>query len=259
MREEVQTFRAYEIFEEPGTWDAALTAPYTFVNETLANFYGIDGVTTDTFVQVDLDPQRRMGLLTQAGMLSGTIHSNETNPVTRGAFITRALMCNDIPFPEDEDVSDEVTPPDPDSGATARERFAKHNDDPVCAACHVFMDPLGLTFENYDAVGLWRETENGVEIDASGSLPGLGDVAGPFELIEGIAAAEATHACFVTHWSNFAYGRTANEADACTQQRLIEQFESSGHDVQQLLLGLTQTDEFLYMAPQGEPEGQEGK
>ncbi|MGH1342253.1 MAG: DUF1592 domain-containing protein [Nannocystales bacterium] len=248
MREEVQTFLAYEIFEGSGTWDAALTAPYTFVNETLANFYGIDGVSGDGFVRVEHDPTQRRGLLTQAGMLAGTIHSNETNPVTRGAFITRALMCTEIPIPTG-DVAEEVTPPDPDSGSTARERFSKHSEDTACAGCHAFMDPLGLTFENFDAVGLWRDDENGVAIDASGALPGFGEVAGPLELIEGIAASDATHACFVTHWSNFAYGRTADDADACTQQRLIDQFEASGHDVQQLLIDLTQTDDFLYMAP----------
>ncbi len=255
MREEVQTFLAHEIFEGPGTWDAALTAPYTFVNETLAAFYGLDGVTGDAFVRVEHDPTQRLGLLTQAGMLAGTIHSNETNPVTRGAFITRALMCTDIPLPTG-DVAEEVKPPDPDSGATARERFSKHSEDSACAGCHAFMDPLGLTFENFNAVGLWRDEENGVAIDASGALPGFGDVAGPLELIEGIAASDATHACFVTHWSNFAYGRTATEADACTQQQLIDQFDASGHDVQQLLIDLTQTDDFLYMVPQDGQEGQ---
>lgn len=248
MREEIQTFLAHEVFEGPGTWDAALTAPYTFVNEALATFYGIEGVTGDAFVQVDLDPSKRRGLLTQAGMLAGTIHSNETNPVTRGAFITRALMCTDIPIPTGE-VAEEVTPPDPDSGATARERFSKHREDPVCASCHVLMDPLGLTFENFDAVGQWRDEENGVAIDASGALPGFGPVAGPLEFIEGLAASDVTHACFVTHWSNFTYGRTATDADECTQQRLVEQFEASGHDIQQLLIDLTQTDDFLYMAP----------
>ena len=64
-----------------------------------------------------------------------------------------------------------------------------------------------------------------------------------------MAALPATHACFVTHWSNFAYGRTATDADACTQERLVQQFEESGHDIQRLLIDLTQTDDFLYLAP----------
>ena len=136
-----------------------------------------------------------------------------------------------------------------------RERFSKHSEDPVCAGCHALMDPIGLTLENYDAVGQWRDQENGITIDASGAVPGVGEVAGPLELVSAIAGAEGTHACFVEHWSNFAYGRTATEADACTQDRLVEQFEASGHDIQQLLLELTQTDDFLYLAPtQGEDE-----
>lgn len=248
MREEVQTFLEHEIFDGDGTWDHALTAPYTFVNGTLAAFYGIDGVTGDDFVRVDLDGTQRLGLLTQAGMVSGTIHSNETNPVTRGAFITKHIMCTEIPLPGG-DVADEVKPPDPDSGATARERFSQHSEDPACSGCHAFMDPIGLTFENYDAVGQWRDQENGVVIDASGNLPGAGDVAGPIEMVQAIAGSPSTHACFVTHWSNFAYGRTATDADDCTQSQLIEQFEASGHDIQRLLIDLTQTDDFLYLAP----------
>ncbi len=249
MREETQRFLEYEIFEGPGTWDHALTAPYTFMNERLAQFYGVEGVSGDAFVKVDLDPQQRLGVLMHAGVLAGTIHSNETNPVTRGAFITRALMCTEVPLPTG-DVADEIKPPDPDSGATARERFSRHSEDPVCSGCHALMDPIGLTFENFDAVGQWRTQENGVEIDASGALPGLGDVSGPVELVQGIADSSLTHGCFVTHWSNFAYGRTAAEADDCTQERLTQQFEDSGHDVQQLLLDLTQSDDFLFLAPE---------
>ncbi len=248
MREEVQTFLEHVIFEGAGTWDHALTAPYTFVNGALAAFYGIDGVTGDDFVQVDVDPTQRLGLLTTAGMMAGTIHSNETNPVTRGAFITRGIMCNDIPLPTG-DVAEDVVPPDPDSGATARERFNRHSEDPACAGCHAFMDPIGLAFENYDAVGLWRDQENGVTIDASGVLPTGEEVSGPLEMAQGVANAAGTHACFVTHWSNFAYGRTATAADACTQERLIERFDASGHDIQQLLIDLTQTDDFLFLAP----------
>lgn len=249
MREETQTFLEHEIFGDgSGTWPGALTAPYTFVNQPLAEFYGIAGVEGDEFRKVDLDPTERLGLLTQAGVVAGTIHSNTTNPVVRGAFIVRNLMCVDIPLPPSE-LADQVKPPDPGSGATARDRYSKHSEDPVCSGCHGFMDPVGLAFENYDAVGLWRDTENGVTIDASGSVPGVAgsDAAGPVELVRRIAEAEQTKACFVERWSDFAYGRTRAAEDDCTQAELEADFTAAGHDVRALLLALTQTDDFLYL------------
>ncbi len=246
LREETQRFMEHEIFEGSGTWDGAITAPYTFVNGPLADFYGIEGVTGEGFVKVDLDTSQRLGLLTHAGVVAGTIHSNETNPVVRGAFIMRNIMCTDIPLPSG-DLLAEIKPPDPDSGATARERFGRHSDDPVCAGCHSLMDPVGLTLENYDPIGLWRDTENGVSIDATGSLPGVMAVDGPVELAQAIASAPRTHTCFATQWSEYAYGRTHSNSDACALLTIDEQFAASGHNIRQLLLDLTQTDDFLFL------------
>lgn len=248
MREETETFLQHEIFEGSGTWPGALTAPYTFVNQPLAEYYGIPGVVGEEFRKVDLDTSQRLGLLTQGGVVAGTIHSNSTNPVVRGAFIVRNLMCSDIPLPPSE-LAEEVKPPDPGSGATARERYSQHSEDPVCSGCHAMMDPVGLAFENYDPVGLWRDTENGVTIDASGWVPGVpgSEAAGPVELVQLIATAEQTQACFVERWADFAYGRTRAAEDECTQTRLEEEFVAAGHDVRQLLLALTQTDDFLYL------------
>ena len=247
MREETHAFLEHEIFEGPGTWSHALTAPYTFVNQTLAEYYGIEGVVGDEFQQVPLDPSQRLGLLTQAGVVAGTIHSNETNPVVRGAFIVRHLMCKKIPLPTG-DVLEEVKPPDPGSGATARERYSQHSEDPACSGCHTFMDPVGLAFENFDPVGLWRDQENGVTIDASGSVPGVeGAAAGQVELVQLIASSADTQACFAENWANFAYGRTRDAEHECTQEHLEERFTATDHDIRELLLALTQTDEFLYL------------
>jgi hypothetical protein len=247
MREETQTFLEHEIFEGPGTWPGALTADYSFMNEALAQYYGVAGVTGEEFQKVQLDTTQRLGLLTHAGVVAGTIHSNETNPVVRGSFIVQKLMCNTIPLPTG-DVLAEVKPPDPDSGATARERYEQHSEDPVCASCHHLMDPVGLALENYDAVGLWRDSENGVTIDASGSVPNTeGTVNGPVELVRKIAEAPQTHACFARQWSNFAYGRTLGPDDDCVTDRIESEFVAADYDIRELLLALTQTDAFLYL------------
>jgi len=251
MRQETQTFLEREIFEGPGTWSAILTAPYSYMNGPLAQYYGITGVEGDEFQKVDLDTTQRLGLLLQAGVVAGTIHSNETNPVVRGSFLVQKMMCNVIPLPTG-DVLAEVKPPDPDSGATARERYSQHSSDPACTPCHQLMDPVGLALENYDPVGLWRDTENGVTIDASGSVPGTNTtVDGPVELVTAIAGAPQTHACFARNWSNFAYGRTLDANDDCTLAHIEQAFVDSEYDVRSLLLELTQTDAFLYL-PEGE-------
>ena len=248
MREETQRFLEHEIFEGGGTWVSALTADYTLMNGPLAQYYGVEGVEGDAFQKVPLDTAQRLGLLTQAGIVAGTIHSNMTNPVVRGSFFVQKMMCIKIPLPEG-DILAQIKPPDPESGKTGRERFSRHSEDPVCQGCHSFMDPVGLALENYDAVGLWRDTENGVKIDASGSVPGTeGTIVGPVELVRKIAGAEQTHACFAANWLNFAYGRSLKYTDeACTQEDVKATFVASGYNIQTLLLELTQTDGFLYM------------
>jgi hypothetical protein len=246
MHEETQRFLEFEIFEGPGTWVNALTAPYTFVNAQLAGFYGIQGVTGTTFVKTNTDPTKRLGFITQGGVMAGTTHSNTTNPVVRGSFVVQKLMCNKIPLPSG-DILAMVKPPDPYSAPTARERFTKHKTQAVCATCHSQMDPVGFTLENYDPVGLWRTQENNVMIDASGELPSTGEkVANGVELVQKLAATSDTQFCFANHWLEFAYGKSLGPADDCAAAATKVAFQKSGYNVKQLLLALTQTDEFLY-------------
>jgi hypothetical protein len=245
MRTETQTFLENEIFTGPGKWPGVFTAPYTYVNQELATYYGLSGVTGDTFQKVMLPPQsHRAGLLTQAGVLAGPVHSNHENPVVRGSFIVQKLMCLPIPKPTG-DVAAMVTPPDPNSAATARQRFTVHSSNPVCRGCHVNMDPLGYALENFDVIGLWRDQENGVTIDATGTAPALGTFNGAIELGQRMAESEDAQQCFATHWLNFGYGRTVTEAEACSVQSVRSKFKESGYNVQEMLLALTQSEAFL--------------
>jgi hypothetical protein len=246
MREETQRLLEHEIFEGTHTWPSVLVAPYTFVNGPLAAFYGMTGISGDAFRKVPVDPARRLGLLTQGGLMAGTTPSNHTNPVLRGSFVVRKLMCKSVPLPQGEILA-KAKPPDPYSGKTARERFTRHKEDPICASCHLLMDPVGLAFENYDPVGLYREKENGVTIDASGAVPDTGEpVPGPIELVRKLSESPDTQACLASHWMDFAYGQSAGARDPCVEAGLVAAFAQSGHDVRKLLLALTQTDEFLF-------------
>ncbi len=245
MRTETETFLENEIFNGPGTWPGVFTANYTYVNQELATYYGLTGVTGDAFQRVILDPStHRGGLLTQGGVVAGPIHTNNANPVVRGSFIVQKLMCQVIPKPTGA-IAAKVTPPDPNSAATARQRFSTHSTDPTCHACHVNMDPIGFALENFDPVGLWRDQEKGVAIDASGDAPLLGAFNGPLELEKLLAGSEEVQNCFASQWMNFGYGRRLTEAESCGVESVRVKFKETGYNVQELLLALTQAEAFL--------------
>jgi hypothetical protein len=147
---------------------------YTFVNERLAEHYGIPGVYGSHFRRVELEgdlASQRGGILGQGSLLTATSYANRTSPVLRGKWVLTNILGTPPPPP----------PPDvpdlPESGAdgqpaTIRDRMLEHRENPVCKVCHAPMDPLGLALENFDAVGRWRISgEAGLPIDASGQLP----------------------------------------------------------------------------------------
>ena len=252
LRQETQTFVKHVVFDTSGSLDEIFTAPYTFANADLAKFYGFSGVSGDDFRKVPLDTNQRLGILTQAGVLAGSVKSNHTNPVTRSVFVLRKILCQDLPLPN-ASLAAFIKPPDPYEGATTRERFAAHSKNAVCAGCHVAMDPIGLAQENFDAVGLWRDKENDVVIDAKGELQLLGaPYNGPVELAKRVAATAEVKTCFAQQWMTFAYGRTLADADKCTVDAVQGAFAKAGHNVKALLLALTQSDAFLYLSDEKE-------
>jgi hypothetical protein len=272
MRSEVQRLLEYEIYENTsqsaaphaaGSWPAILTAPYTFVNQALFNYYGASAFSSGTTVtgtaltRVNLNTSQRLGLLTLGGMGAGSSTSNMTNPVLRGTFILNKLMCRNVELP----TGFTPAPPDPYSGKTARERFSKHAASDVCASCHVLIDPLGMPFETYDSVGRYRTSERWTDpmtnmtydtpIDPSGSVPGVtGSAANAVELVKLLATSSEVTNCFASHWMRFAYGRSLEAGDSCNQQEVRTAFQSAGFNVKQLLLALTQSDGFLYRPAQ---------
>jgi len=245
MQTEAETFLLNEVFGGSGTWPGILTAPYTYLNADLAKYYGIGGVTSSDFQKVPLDGVKRAGLLSLGGVAAGPGHSNKTNPVTRGSLVVKKLMCQIIPLPSG-DIAAMVKPPPDDSAPTGRQRYTMHSANPVCHTCHVNMDPVGFALEKIDAVGQWREQENGVDIDASGSSPLLGDFNGPVELGKRVAESEVAQACFARRWVDFGFGRTTDDG-SCSLSQVQERFKADNYNIQQLLVELTQTDDFLYL------------
>ncbi len=144
----------------------------TFLNGRLAKFYGVPGVEGDEFRRVTLPADSpRGGVLTMGAVLTLTSNTTRTSPVKRGLFVLDQILgAPPPPPPADVPPLEQAGMTDPN--ATVRERLAIHVANASCAACHNRLDPLGLAFEHFDAIGHWRDTENGKPIDSSGTLPG---------------------------------------------------------------------------------------
>ncbi len=253
MTAETSAFIEHAIFDDGGDLTTLLTAPYSFVNEDLASFYGLPGVTGEAFRRVDLDPAQRAGLLTTGTLLVIESHTNQTSPTLRGKLVREDLLCDVVP-PPPPNVSTEA--PEITPGSTGKDRFAQHTADPTCAGCHVLMDPIGFGFESYDTVGRFRTEEAGVAIDATGELAQT-DVDGPFDgvvaLAGMLASSDKVEACYAKQWFRYGYGRGDMDADACTLDFLANRFRESGGNIKELLVALTQSDAFLYRPAGGAP------
>lgn len=239
-------------FLDAAAWDGAglkdiLTAPYSFMNRTLATYYGATGATADSFVRVQLDPQRRAGLLTSGSFLAMMASHDRTSVVHRGVFVRQKLLCNSLP-PPPGNVNVNLAPIT--SNLTNREIVLKHSSDPACWGCHQLIDPIGVGFEKYDASGRYREMESGKIIDDSGEVSNtpIGKFKGAVELATKLAGVDDTARCFARMWLRYALGRDVTPADDPDIARIV----AAGGNYRATLLAVTQLDSFMYR-PGGSP------
>ncbi len=173
FREETELFVESLIRDDRSALDL-LGADYTFVNERLAQHYGIPNVYGSHFRRVPLGDamaERRGGIFGHGSLLTVTSYPNRTSPVLRGKWVLTNILGTPPP-PPPADIPDLPDRGEDGRAATVRDRLARHRESPACSVCHAPMDPLGLALENYDAVGKWRTTgEADLPIDASGNLP----------------------------------------------------------------------------------------
>lgn len=251
---ELPSFIEYVFWNADHKFSTLLTSQVGFVTPALAKIYGVPAPTGTTPQMVTFPSnQGRSGLLTQAGVMSVQAHPDQTSPVLRGKFIRTKLLCQPPP-PPPPDV--EIKLPDASPGTTARDRFGAHlMAGSTCNGCHTLMDPIGYAFENFDALGEFRTTEANQPIDASGEVlaspdPALGGkFTGVRALADKLVQSDLVRDCVATQWFRFAAGRMEAEGDACSLSTLQERFASSGGDLAELVIGLTQTDSFWYRSP----------
>jgi hypothetical protein len=246
MQDEAVNFADFVIRRGDGRLQTLLSAPFTVAGPDLLSLYGATA-TPAADGTVQLDPLQRAGLLTQAGFLSAHAHANQTSPVHRGLAVRKNLLCTTLPDPP---ANVNNNPPAPDPNATTRQRFEQHRTDPSCGGCHQMMDPIGIGFENYDAVGRYRVSENNLPIDASGEVVSGGETSGPFtgavELAKRLSTSPEVRACVQKQWFRFALGRFEAAEDACTLASLNADFAAADFDVKKLLLSLVTSDAFRY-------------
>jgi hypothetical protein len=252
LQEEVERFVDSVTFDQKRGLASLLTAPFTFVNATTARLYGITGTFGDTLQKVDLDPSRRAGLLTQVGFLATRAFSNLSSPIHRGVFIQRRILCADLPDPPPNIPS--LPPLDGTNIKTTRQQVDQHTAPAACSGCHHQMiNPIGFGLENYDAVGQYRTEENGVPIDASGTLVGTernAAFANGVEMSRAIAESPEARACYVKNWLRYTFGRAEGAADSCAISALTSALGDDTYTPVRMLVDMTRTKAFLYRAPE---------
>jgi hypothetical protein len=228
-----------------------LDADFTFVNEPLARHYGIEGVTGREFVRVKT-PSQRGGILTQASILSLSSNATRTSPVKRGKFILEQILHSPPPPPPPELDIPELEAQKQLKG-TLRQQMEQHRANPICASCHKRMDPIGFAFENFDAIGVWREKDGADPVDASGVLPDGRKFEGSAGLKKVLRDDKDVIVRTVTEQMlTYALGRGLEPYDRRTVNSIVEALGKENNRFSTLLIEIIKSDPFQKRTTPGE-------
>jgi hypothetical protein len=244
--EELLRFTGRAVFEGTGTLADLFLSRDTEVNGPLAAVYGVDGPNdADTWQAVTLPAGERAGFLTKVGFLAAHSHGANGSPPLRGSYVMQRIFCLPVdPPPPGTD----TTPPDPTGSAlTNREQFEERTSPGDCRGCHAMLNPFGFALEHYDAIGAYRDVDNGRPVNAVVELVDTdvtGQVNGGIELSEKLAASQQVSDCAVSRWFRYARGRGVESGDACALERARAAFTSSGGNIVELMVSLATSEEF---------------
>ena len=228
-----------------------LTADYTFVNERLAQHYGIAGVTGEAFQRVSLKGTPRAGVLTHASILTLTSNPTRTSPVKRGKWVLENLLATPPPPPAPNvpelDDQKQLT-------GTLRQRMEQHRANPTCASCHTKMDAIGFALENYDAVGGFRALDAGAAIDPSGELGPTDKFKGPVELANLLARQKRDDfvRCMVEKMLTYSLGRGLEYYDRTATKEIADALAKRRHTFSGLVLEVVNSVPFQKRRGEGD-------
>jgi hypothetical protein len=248
MRGEFERYVDAVLSRRGATLVDLLTSAFTFVDPTLATFYGMtpDGAAdAQGFRRVStLEPQR-LGVLGLGAVQATHARPNASSPVHRGRLVRERLLCQPLPPPPP---GVNAQPPAPDPSRTVREQYAMHASVRPCVDCHRLIDPIGFTFEFFDGVGRYRATEAGRAIDGRGEVVGSRSsdrvVADGRALVAHLAASAEVHDCFARQLFRYAYASAAGEQTACALAEVQARFRASNLSVDELFVALARSIHF---------------
>ena len=239
--EALNAFLASEAKVTTGSFANLLLSPKLAVNEAVARNLGL---TTATTLELRAtDTERRLGLLGQPAVLTAYGRFESSDPVHRGVFMLRHALCNDLPPP---DASVNTSLPATDQFNTTRDRFTSATTVAACRGCHSLINPLGFAFENFDAVGRYRTTENGHPVDATSKLPTSPpvDVDGLADLSRVLVNDPKVRSCVARQFSTWALRRTVTQEEYCSMRNQAAPFFEESGSISGLVTALLRSDAF---------------
>jgi len=246
MREESELFFEH-ILKENRPVAELLTANYTFLNEDLANWYGIADVKGREMRKVDLGgDSKRGGILGQGTFLIVTSNPTRTSPVKRGLFVLENMLATPAP-PAAPDVPPlEETLKGKNKNLSLREALALHSQDKTCASCHARMDPIGLALENYNPAGLWIDQYNGKPIVTEGKLMTGESFKNAKELAHILATARVAdfHKALAEKMLTYAVGRGVEYYDAPTINQIVDRVGKNQGKFREIIYGVIESAPF---------------
>ena len=248
MRQETERLFT-DLVREPRSVLTLLDADYTYLNERLAAHYGVAGVRGSQMRRVawPLDSPRR-GVLGHASVLTAMSAPNRTSPVKRGQWLMQSLLGAKIPRPPpgaEADLSAEASKSAGLVGDTVRARLELHRANPTCAGCHGIMDPLGLSLENFDLLGRWRDSEDGHPIDASARMVDGTALGGAQDLRKALLArSDAFVSTFAERLMTYAMGRELTAADMPVVRGVVRAAAADDNTLRALVQAIVASDSF---------------
>src|SRR5215475_14501472 len=245
FREELRLFIEDVLSNNRSVMDL-LTANYTFLNERLAEQYGIETVKSDHFQRVTLEDDARYGLLGKGAILMLTAYPNRTSPVLRGAWILERILGSP-PAPPPPNVPTLAENRPGQQAKTVRERMEQHRSKPGCFGCHGVMDPLGMALENFTAVAQYRthDQETLTPIDSSGLLPDGTAIKGAGDLRRALAARPDRFVqAFTENLLTYALGRSLDYTDMPAVRSIVRGAEKDDYRFESIVLGIISSDAF---------------
>jgi hypothetical protein len=237
------------IFDEPQSYLNLFTFAETYLDDTLADHYGLPQPGGQGWV--DYGSSGRAGILSHGSVLSAFSKFTDTSPTQRGIFVRTRLLCQEIMPPPVNVVADK--PPGDKDAVCKYDRYEQHRTSDSCAGCHSQLDPIGFGLENYDIAGRYRTTDDGLPqcmIAGEGEVLGVGTFSGPAELGALLVDEGLVQPCLVRQFFQFAAGRPAEGNEREALSALQTSFQGSDHELRELLLSYIGADAFgLRMEP----------